>query len=83
MNNDQTVIKPIPGYESQYLIDNWGNVYSVQRNVPTGLPCGTRQAGGKILSSHVDRKGRNIVQLFKNGKKTNYDVQNLLRKAFG
>jgi len=76
-------VLPIPGYESQYLIDETGNVYSQSRTVNTGLVNVNRQVGGKILRPYVNQNGQTCVKLSKNNKRTSHDIKTLLTRAFG
>jgi hypothetical protein len=75
-------IKPIPGYESQYLIDEEGNVYSQARSVNTGLSGVTRQVGGRIIRPYYNCQKQLCVKLSKNNKRTTHDVKTLLRWTF-
>jgi len=75
-------IKPIPGYESQYSIDNEGNVYSMPRRVPTGIQEMSRPIAPRILKPYIDKQGRSIIYLWKNGKKKCYEVKNMLKRTF-
>lgn len=82
--SDKVEVKPIPGYESQYLIDTYGNVFSVSRIVATGIGDGFREAGGNIVRPYRNKKNNQLcVKLNKNGKRTTYMVSTLLKRTFG
>lgn len=79
-------IQPIPGFESQYLIDEYGNVYSQVRTVSTGIDRAgfVRQVGGKILSTYKNKYTTEpYVKLNKNNKRHSFMVRHLMRLTFG
>lgn len=78
------MIKPIPGYESQYLIDEHGTVYSISRTVATGIGPMTREVGGNIIRPFNNgTRNKMCVKLSKNGKQHTHRIDTLLRRAFG
>lgn len=79
-------IKPIPGFESQYLIDEYGNIYSQSRTVSTGIDKTgfVRQVGGNILKTYSNKYTKEpYVKLNKNNKRHSFMVQHLMRLTFG
>jgi hypothetical protein len=77
-------IRPIPGYESQYLIDTYGNVFSVNRFVPTGIGDKLREVGGNMVRPYTNKKNRQVcVKLNKNGKRSTHMISTLLKRTFG
>jgi hypothetical protein len=61
-------MKNITGYENQYQIDEFGNVYSVRRKI--------------IMSPSITMRGYYHVTLSINNKRKNFSVHRLVAEAF-
>ena len=64
----EEIWKDIEGYEGLYQVSSWGRV----KNSRTG----------RVLKSGKDMYGYLFVNLYKNGKRTNYKVHRLVAQAF-
>lgn len=64
-NNIDETFYPISGFEEQYLISSEGNVYSVK--------------GKKLLKTVKNNKNVQVVNLYKNGKMHNTNIDRLLK----
>ena len=65
INNNNETFYPISGFEEQYLISSEGNVYSVKRK--------------KLLKPVKNNKNVQVVNLYKNGKMYNTNIDRLLK----
>jgi len=72
MNEPQSIVREIVGYEGLYSIDEYGNVYSKRR---------PRTKGGK-LKQHINWKGYAMTSISKNGKAFNTGTHRLVAAAF-
>lgn len=73
----------IPGFEGLYEINAEGTVRSVARTTKAGIPGGTRSIAASEKKVLVDKKtGRRTVQLFKDNKKKNLNVDKLVKELF-
>lgn len=77
------MLKPIPGYEGYYSIDDFGRVFSLSREVKySGKKNGTWVIKTKIVTPYTCKKtGKPKVQLYKNGKKRTFFIHLLMKRA--
>ena len=61
-------IKNVRGYEGLYIIDEYGNVFSITLN--------------KYLSKQIDKDGYEYVTLFKNSISRKFKIHRLVAEAF-
>ena len=61
-------IKAVEGYEGKYLITEFGDVFSLKRNIK--------------LKSHSDGRGYQMVYLHKDGKQHTRKIHRIMAKAF-
>lgn len=66
-------MKPIPGYERRYLIDEVGNIQSLSDH---------SHRIGKFLRVHEDKKGYLAAKLFIGGNGKNFYVHTLVALTF-
>lgn len=84
----EEIWKNIKGFEGLYQISNFGNVKSLDRTVKVigknqfGTFITYKQIKGKMLSQSINKYGYYQVVLYKNGKKYNKLVHQLVAKAF-
>lgn len=77
-------VLPIPGYETYYLIDEEGNVYSQPRVAVTGIGPMTRPVGGRMLKPFLNgKKKQKCVKLNKGNRRVCHQVSTLLKRTFG
>ena len=80
MQTNESLWKPINGYENEYLISTNGEVKSQERMVSHRN--GSRPVYEKILSKRIDSGGYTTVRLSKEGKETTFYVHRLLACTF-
>lgn len=73
--------KPVKGYEGYYEVSNTGKVRSLDRSVIIrgGV---VQHRKGKMISSHIDKKGYVNVNISKNGKNNTLKVHRLVAQSF-
>ena len=78
-------MKPIPGYEGYYTIDEHGVVISVARPVEyKGKKSGIRYTISKPVNPYKCNTNGNLkIQLYKNGKKRTFYVHKLVELVYG
>jgi hypothetical protein len=74
-------IKHIPGYENYYAIDEYGTVYSLQREIMT-VSGEIVVVPGKIISPYYNKHGYAIVKLNRDNKRSSHLVSTLLKRTF-
>ena len=65
INNNNETFYPISGFEEEYLISSEGNVYSIKRK--------------KLLKPVKNNKNVQVINLYKNGKMHNTNIDRLLK----
>lgn len=72
----------VNGYEGLYQVSNFGNVYSLPRQVKQGKYGKMRAVGGEILTATDNGNGYLIVSLRCNNKRKNFYVHRLVAEHF-
>lgn len=72
----------VNGYEGLYQISNFGNVYSLPRQVKQGKHGKYRAAGGELLTATDNGNGYLIVSLRCNNRRKNHYVHRLVAEHF-
>jgi hypothetical protein len=80
----EQVIKPVRGYEGYYEVDNFGKVYSVDRDIKIVHGGNERETHfqGKEMRQHIHPNGYMIVGLTRNGKTKMMRVHRIVAEAF-
>ena len=77
---DNEIWKPIVGYETLYLVSNFGRVKSIDRYVNHKSGLALKRA--KVLKQGVSKSGYSQVSLSKNNAKVSVTVHSLVMNAF-
>jgi len=72
--------KPIRYYDGAYEVSNMGRVRSVDRVVKKGRVNAFQK--GRLISFFVRKKGYRVVSLYKENKKKNWDIHQLVAIEF-
>ncbi len=80
----EVVRKPVKGYEGYYEVDNFGRVFSLDRNVTVNDNgrIYEKPIKGKQMKQGVHTQGYKVVSLTKDGKTTTKFVHRLVAEAF-
>ena len=70
----------LKGYENLYIISNYGEIKSVDKEVKNRNGC--RKIKGKILKPKIDKYGYFRIGLTKNNKQKFYQVHRLVAETF-
>ncbi len=81
MREENEIWRDVLGFENIYKVSNFGNVISIEREVPNG-PCTTRIVPETILNKFDNGKGYITVSLSKCCKSKKHYVHRLVANAF-
>lgn len=73
--------KDVPGYEGSYMVSNFGEVRSLDREVDNGKG-GTRFLKGKVLSTNLNTSGYATINLSRDGESSTVQVHQLITIVF-
>ena len=73
--------RDVPGWEGLYQVSRDGRVQSLARTVQRGRS--TYAVRGQIVKAQTDTKGRERIELCRNGRRANRLLGTLIKEAFG